>query len=76
MPHNLSIFSFQFSPFLARRRRRVTKGGCNIKKTPDESRAFAFFGFRWLGLCDFRFDRKDGDDGTTFSRTEVDGAVN
>ena len=43
MPHNLFIFSFQFSPFLARRRRRVTKGGYNTKKTPDLHRAFGFF---------------------------------
>lgn len=49
---------------------------CFKKKTPDKSRAFAFGRFRWLGLCGFRFDRKDGDDGTTFSRTEVDSAVN
>ena len=34
--------------------------------------------FRCSGLCLslFGFEREDGDDGTTFTRTEVDGAVN
>ena len=55
MPHNLSIFSFQFSPFLARRRRRATKGGYNIKKRPTCIGRSDFFQVFWIMPEPLRF---------------------